>query len=267
MNKKNKLKKEQLIMKITPEIRELLQRALDYYGNTAQLAELFDVAHSTVYFWVRGKTDSISGKIWNDKVRPVLEEFRSSMDENSGIPVRQRPVPQAHAESPMMVHERPHIIYHSVPGTAQQSKEEQKKVPLISFAVLSTFDPGNTSLKRLVKQKQLESAAFACDCPDDAVAVRLGYEFPGLFLPGTDLLLATDEYPENGCCVLARMRTDGRVVFARYRRDGSWIMLLDMQSGAGIAKWDSASSLGSTIWMFPVLEARRDFRDEPELKD
>ncbi len=233
-------------MKITAEIRAALDRALEHYGNTAQLAKEIGVAHSTVYFWAMGRTENISGKLWNTRVRPVLEPFREP--------------PQA-----MELREpAPLQVYQSSPGPSQEIQSrsaERRKVPLIAFETFKNFDPANASLKRFVRMKQLEYVNFACPYTDGGIAVRLGRDLPGLFIAGTDLLLASGDYPGSGCCVLARLQTTGEVVFARFLRDGSRIRLHDMLTDRVIDAWDSSVSIGRTLWMYPVLEARRDFSE------
>ncbi len=242
-------------MKITPEIRAVLERALEYYGNTAQLAKKIGVAHSTVYFWAMGRTENISGKLWNSKVRPVLEPFREP-------PAGQT----ADALQSMVLRESAQQVYQPNPGPSQESsscaaEKGCQQVPLVSFEVFRNFDPANTSLKHFVRKKQQGSVNFACSYTDGGIAVRLDRDFPGLFIAGTDLLLASGDYPGSGCCVLARLQSTGEVVFARFLRDGSRIQLHDMLTDSIIDAWDSAVSIGRTLWMYPVLEARRDFSD------
>lgn len=72
-------------MKITPSIAAAIRRAIDYYGNPSQLANRIGVAHSTVFFWISGKTSSISGKLWQSKIRPVLAPFMDQAHGNAGV--------------------------------------------------------------------------------------------------------------------------------------------------------------------------------------
>ena len=50
-------------MKLNAEILDAIHRAVDYYGNTSQFAKEIGVAHSTVLFWLSGKTSNINGTI------------------------------------------------------------------------------------------------------------------------------------------------------------------------------------------------------------
>ncbi len=62
-------------MKITPSVIDAINKATNYYGNVSQLAKNMGVAHSTVLFWLSGKTSNISGHLWMTKIRPVLAPF------------------------------------------------------------------------------------------------------------------------------------------------------------------------------------------------
>lgn len=62
-------------MKITTEIVRALERAIEHYGNVSQFAKSVGLAHSTILFWQSGKTTSISGNVWANKLRPALLPF------------------------------------------------------------------------------------------------------------------------------------------------------------------------------------------------
>ncbi len=241
-------------MEISAEIKDALERAIEYYGNIARLAEECDLHYSTVFLWVTGRTKRISGRIWAGNVRPILQRFmapdsslqRSALTIGAGEAARE-PVPE----------------YAGYRGS-QETAAEERPVPMISFRMLMEFNPTITSWKRFVNSHQLLGGHFsACICKRNAecFAVRLSTEFPGVFLPGTDILLAPGEYPKNGDCVLVRLHENHEVLFARFQRNGNLITLFDIRSGQVLKKWDCTVSLGYTIWMYPVLEAKRDFSE------
>ena len=70
-------------MKLNPEILDAIRKAVVYYGNTSQFAKKIGVAHSTVLFWLSGKTANINGTIWEKRVRRVLREFMNSKPSSS----------------------------------------------------------------------------------------------------------------------------------------------------------------------------------------
>jgi hypothetical protein len=62
-------------MKITPEIKAAIGKAIEHYGNVTQFAKNVGLAHSTVLFWQNGKTTEVSGRVWAQKLRPALLPF------------------------------------------------------------------------------------------------------------------------------------------------------------------------------------------------
>ncbi len=59
-------------MTITPEIKAAILKAIDLHGNVTQFAKHLGIAHSTVLFWLSGKTTIVSGRLWAQKLRPAL---------------------------------------------------------------------------------------------------------------------------------------------------------------------------------------------------
>ena len=59
-------------MEITPEIMKLIKQSIDRHGNLTQFAQSIGVRHSTVVFWLSGKTKSINGGVWAKQVRPEI---------------------------------------------------------------------------------------------------------------------------------------------------------------------------------------------------
>jgi len=62
-------------MNITPEMKEAIKKAIDLHGNVTQFAKHLGIAHSTVLFWLSGKTTEVSGRLWAQKLRPTLLPF------------------------------------------------------------------------------------------------------------------------------------------------------------------------------------------------
>lgn len=62
-------------MNITPEIKTAIKKAIDLHGNVTQFAKHMGIAHSTVLFWLSGKTTEVSGRLWAQKLRPSLLPF------------------------------------------------------------------------------------------------------------------------------------------------------------------------------------------------
>ena len=68
-------------MNVTQDVKNALQRTIDAYGNVSQFAKAVGVAHSTVLFWLSGKSPNINGRIWMKKIRPALLPFLTPEEE------------------------------------------------------------------------------------------------------------------------------------------------------------------------------------------
>lgn len=262
-------------MKITPQILAAVRQAVDYYGNTSQVAKAMGIAHSTVFFWLKGKTTSMSGKLWQSRIRPVLapflvaDQFTNGGNYNGNL----------HAESPLLLRENP-AAYHCTGGVAQiaahqaalaaggavdraiarASADSSNSVELVPYAALNGLDPSFEPVRKFLSAHSCGKVKFS-EVPDiSCFAVRLESEFPGVFLPDTALLISTEAYPENDDFVIARLRENGKVVMGRYVRSGNQISLLSVLKGEPDISWDCTVSLGYTLWCYPILEAKLNMR-------
>ena len=68
-------------MNVTQDVKNALQRTIDAYGNVSQFAKAVGVAHSTVLFWLSGKSPNINGRVWMKKIRPALLPFLTPEEE------------------------------------------------------------------------------------------------------------------------------------------------------------------------------------------
>jgi len=62
-------------MRITPQIKKAIQQAIEAKGNLTQFAKSLGLAHSTIIFWLSGKTKGINGAVWVQRVRPAISRF------------------------------------------------------------------------------------------------------------------------------------------------------------------------------------------------
>lgn len=256
--------KGSMSMKITPQILAAVQRAVEHYGNTSQVAKTMGVAHSTVFFWLNGKTNSISGKLWQTRIRPVLAPFlpcEPGGNVNYGAS-------SYSLDQPLVLREDG-ASYHAIGGPGQRSakdfaeaeKKETEKIPVIKFSDLEQFDPSAAFVRKFVRQNSFTKQEYSGFSSQFHFIARLDNEYPGVFLPGTDLLISTEEYPDNHSIVLARLRETGKLVLGRYTRAGSSISIISLREEEPEITWDCAESLGYTLWSFQVLEAKLDLRD------
>lgn len=233
-----------VLMVISSQIREAILRAIEYYGNSSQFAKAIGVAHSTVFFWLSGKTSSISGKVWQSRVRPILSPFMGHP------PVPTYGLPRDCGDFSLYPAFRE-------PGSAYTATAS--KTPVIPFSVLKNFDPATEKCAAFVSRNKYAEAEFASASGKDCFAVRLEDDLPDVFLRGTDLLINIDEAPADGCCVIASIRGAAEVAVGRYYRSGNTITIADLRTGEHLYHWDCSVSFGFALWIYPVFEAKLDF--------
>ena len=258
-------KEEESSMKISPQILDAVRRAINYYGNTSQVAKTMGVAHSTVFFWLNGKTTSMSGKLWQNKIRPVLAPFL--------LPEPVSPVayPAPVAENAVSLNEENSLRYQASGGVGQRAERldgeehgdavENGSLYLVDFSDLPKMDPTVEPVLNFLKNYSCGSLSFPGSCRKTHFAVRLTDAVPGVFLPGTDLLVSLQEYPQNNDFILARIRETGKIVLGRYIRSGNRITLLPLLQDEPEFSWDCTESLGYTLWCYPVPEAKVNLRN------
>lgn len=251
-------------MKITPQILAAVQRAVDYYGNTSQVAKAMGVAHSTVFFWLKGKTSSMSGKLWQSRIRPVLAPFLQGEPGAGNVKYNVGAYSQ---EQPLVLHEELGSYQaYAGPGQSRSGNDaagtqEGDLLPVVKYAVLNQFDPSAGSVRKFLKQNSVGWKEYNGYSSKSYFVVRLANEYNGAFLPETDLLISTDEYPENHRIVLARLRKTGEMVLGRYVRTGNVIKIISLREDAAEIVWDCTEELGYMLWCYQVLEAKLDLRE------
>lgn len=252
-------------MKITPSIIAAIHRAINFYGNVSQLATVMGVAHSTIHFWIKGKTTDMSGKLWLRKIRPVLAPFLSK-DQLQKVGLASYPLlPHSSGEFLRLQENPPPYVPGPPDGYESLSSPlfTRKRVPLVPFISLSKLDPTVDPIPHFLRENRTGKIFFSQEIRNGTFGIHMEHEYEGLFLPGTDLLVSTEDYPENGDFAVARIRKTGDVVIRRYQREGSRISLISPVKGEQDYSWDCVESPGFLIWGYPVLEALLNFRQDP----
>ncbi len=211
-----------VFMKITREIKKALEKAVDDCGSVFQLSKKLGVSHSTVLFWLNGKTSNMSGDVWYEKVKPILAmENRgayASGDEASGI-------------------------------------SNLQKVPVISFANAMGYDPTLEPIDSYAKDCSDELATFMSTKKDGYFALRVEGDSMSPVLPnGSIIYVAGGEFAENGDLVVAKIRDSGQVVVKNYSRNGSDIVLESINPRGKTFKWNTKEQPDYLVWMWPVIE-------------
>lgn len=227
-------------MKITPEILSAIRQAVDFYGNTSQFAKKIGVAHSTVLFWISGKTNNISGTIWDNRVRRELNKFLPKNDR------QQLPrLCESRSEFPLFKKNA-----EKIPAAVRQT------VPAVNFSLMAELDITMQSPVSFVKKRCSAEVSFASDWTEFSFALLLDKPEYCPRLPlGSRLLIAGGEYAEDDDIVVGKMRSPAAELFiCRYHRLEDKIRLQPLNPEQKDLEWDSADNAEKIFWMFPVRE-------------
>jgi hypothetical protein len=127
-------------IEISEEIRGAIKTAIaEKFGTAQKFAEAVGVSNTVPANWLGGATKSINGRIWIEKVRPVLApwlpgraESSPATPEASGspapIPTRQLP-PDALLKAASLIHEAFGILGRSALRIARQEIEKADATP------------------------------------------------------------------------------------------------------------------------------------------
>lgn len=232
-------------MKLNPDILEAIRQAVDYYGNTSQFAKKIGVAHSTVLFWLSGKTSNISGTIWDNKVRRELRKFMP--DSPPAIPRKNLSIREARQP------------YYSAmaaePDDEKAGKPEFIKVPAIHFSQMNELDITMQSPVSFAKKRCLEEVRFAADCNDYSFALILDNPAFCPCLPtGSRILISGCDYADDGDIVIGKTRNPAKLFFCRYSRRGEKICLSPLNPDFPAMEWENKENAENVFWIFPVKE-------------
>ncbi len=221
-------------MHITPELRKGLQRAIDEYGNVSQFAKAIGVAHSTVLFWLSGKSPNISGRVWIRKVRPVLLPFLTPEKEQIGI--------SGFFDSQVTP------FYRKFP------LPENFDAPLLSWKQAAELEPSVEPIQESISRSiKLTVCRFARPVRESHFAL----EFTGGFVVPLYGLIGGGEYPAPDDLVLAKLRSPDKLLLARlFRREDDFTLV----SAEKVYRWNSREQPDCLCWCFPVLEFTRILR-------
>jgi len=195
-----------LSMLITPEIQELLIRAIDYQGSITQLARKLGIAHSTIIFWQSGKTKEISGRVWAQKLRPLLLPF-ASPEELNRISEDAYVLKQIGASA-------------QIHSSGSQAKE-QAALQVVPMTALAEWDPAIDSLDNLAQPLRRESKLDGKD------GIWLKLDEPLSAIPAGTLLQVTTDALKNGDAAIAILSTHPQAMLGTYIKTDDKMLLDD----------------------------------------
>lgn len=231
-------------MKITPEIINALEKSIEHHGNVTQFAKSLGIAHSTVLFWLSGKTTEINGRIWAQKIRPALMPFIEQEPAASGV-------------SPYLISE-PRGIYPPAKSSEPERPERAAVIPQDRIAELDiTIEPVQEFIERIDSDKTF---VFATPLKQSFFAV----EFSSTLQPFKQaMLIASGEYPRQGDIILAKIRENNRIIAGKFSKENDTLTIEIIYSPtAEVLTWNFREHPGYLCWIFPIVEIQADLKGE-----
>lgn len=236
-------------MKINEQILKAIERAVEESGNAYQLSLKLGISHSTVLFWLSGKTRNINGDIWFNRLEPILRKHLREIAPDVKYPVASISLAEDH-----------------IPYKAQNevtALPHMNEAPVISFAQAAGFDPALEPFDEFAKGCSSETAIFANEVKGGYFALRVeGDSMSPEFPQGTVILVAGGEFPQRGDTVVAKIRSTGQVIVKQYSRKDNLIHLDSINPDGQNFEWNCKENPGYLDWMYPVIEANINLRKQ-----
>ena len=226
-------------MNITPELRSVFHRVISEYGNPSQFAKSIGVAHSTVLFWLNGKSPSISGRIWIGKVRPALLPFLSREEQS--------------LFAPDTIVRRNLSVSANAPGAGSI----RKPAPLFSAQQLLEFDPVFESIDSFIRRApKIGSCPFTG--PTTPVRFALNWAAAAPLPFALNALVDGSVRPLSGEIATAVVQGPDRIVIGSFSRSGDHAKLIPiLENRPEPIRWNTREEPNFLRWIFPVLEFNR----------
>ena len=228
-------------MVITESIREAIQNAVRKSGSVLSFAHTIGVSHTTVTYWLTGRTRKINSTVWQNLL-PLIGE-----DLNPGEVISYPYSPVAAAGASRVLREQSAIWY----GQAQKMS-----APMLHLSDLADFDPQIDPVEEIIRKKSKGAAAFTSQITPGHFAVEIDKAQKSCFFPvGTRLLLRWPDAPCDGDTVLVKLRDKKEFLFAVYTRKSREIVLTPLQKGGGKRIIPKTEFHNICSWIVSIREA------------
>ena len=229
-------------MVITESIQKAIQSAIQKSGSVLSFARSVGVSHTTVTYWLSGRTRKINATVWQNLL-PLIGEYLAS-GESMSYPYG----PAAAAGTNCVLREQSAIWYGG--GMAQKTS-----APLLHLSDLADFDPQIDPVEELIREKSQSTASFTSPVMPGHFAVEVDKGQKGFFPAGTRLLLRWPDAPGDGDTVLVKLRDKKEFLFAVYTRKANEIVLTPLQKGGGKRVIPKSDFHNVCCWIVSIREA------------
>ena len=234
-------------MVITETIRQAIIAAIEQSGSALSFARSVGVSHTTVAYWLKGRTRKINATIWNNLL-PLIGGYLG----DTGIgpePAYRYPALPSSSQPKYLLRERP-----AVPSFYDEPSPDLNSAPLFYFSDLADYDPAFDSLEWLTQERARGQAKFTMTVVPNMFAVEVDAKHAGFFPAGTKVLLQ-NVAPDDGEVVLVKLREKNRFLFARYGRNAGTVTLTPLQKGVKKLTLSREEFHGVCSWIATVREA------------
>ena len=230
-----------VIMIITESIRNAIEAAIKKSGSVLSFARTVGVSHTTVKYWVNGRTRKINGTVWQN-VLPLIGE---NLDPSETMSY---PYSSAAAAGTNCVLREQSAWYGAGPV-------QKASVPLLRLADLVDFDPQIDPIEGIIREKSKATASFTSAVMPGHFAVEVEDDKNGFFPAGTRLLLLWPDAPGDGDTVLVKLRDKKEFLFAVYTRKANEIVLAPLRKRCAKRTIPKDSFHNVCSWMVSIREA------------
>lgn len=229
-------------MVITESIQKAIQSAIEKCGSLLSFSRSVGVSHTTVAYWLSGRTRKINSTVW-DNLLPMIREF---MEQEPGESFSYPREPAAARNPAYLLHEK----YTGRYGAAQSSP-----APLLQLEDLKDYDPQIDSIEEIIRKKSKRVVPFTSPVQAGFFAVEVDKKRSGFFPAGTRLLLRGLDAPGDGDTVLVKLRGKKEYLFAVYTRKNDEVVLTPLQNTAEERRIPRADFHNVCCWIVPIREA------------
>ncbi len=215
-------------------IRKSLVEAVEKSGGLLAFSKRIGVAHSTVLFWLNGKTKSINSDLWRGRVYPEIESYLAGN------------LPKMELN---MIREK-----YSDCLSGAFAENRMVSVPVVRESDMMHYDAVVESVEMFAEKFSAENVVFICDVRKKHFGVRLEYCDRSSFYPsGAILLCVADECVRNGDFAVLRMRNVDGLQVCRFFCEGDCISLVSLSDSMKKVEWNYRKDRGRVEWMFPAV--------------
>ena len=226
-------------MVITDAIKDAIRAAIEKSGSLLCFSRSVGVAHTTVSYWLNGRTRKINSYVWQNLL-PLISEYLDS-SETVSYPCGAT----AAGNTGGMLRE----------SSAAYAGGGRSSAPLLKLSDLAGFDPQIDSIEDVVREKARSAVPFTSPVRGSYFAVEIGRGQNCFFPAGTRLLLRWPDAPGDGDTVLVKLREKNEFLFAVYTRKSGAIVLTPLEDCVRKRIIPKAEFHNVCCWIVSIREA------------